>query len=259
MFDAHIFCFSRSFSGVRLLTLKYVEAFYPLLLTLAVYFCISCNGYCASIAHMLHTIAVKIHCQNIFKKVKFSTSKAFVAFLHLACFKLLFVSLNLLIPNKVYKIEGDKMSHYWTLYFDPTVEYLGREHIPYFVSAILILLVFVISPMLLLILYPFKPFSRLLQLLLGSQWHSLTYFIDIFQGWFKNGADQKSRDYRLVSALFPLLKILSSVWITLLTGAIYRGHHVWLIPCLLFLSVGFFFAFFRPYKIEYMNYIDELY
>ena len=49
----------------------------------------------------------------------------------------------------------------WRLYFDATFVYFGRDHLPYAILALVMLLVFVILPMLLLFLYPFRWFQNL--------------------------------------------------------------------------------------------------
>ena len=49
-----------------------------------------------------------------------------------------------------------------SLYFYGTIEYFGKAHLPYAIVAIIVLLVFIITPTLLLLLYPFAWFQRLL-------------------------------------------------------------------------------------------------
>jgi nitrate reductase NapE component len=86
----------------------------------------------------------------------------------------------------------------------------------------------------------------------------MSYFIDAFQGWFKNGTDATSYDYRLVFAVFPVIKILCALWASIFTGMEHRGSRIWLIPSMVLHGVGLFFALFRPYQHDSMNKLDSL-
>lgn len=256
-------CSGRSMKGIHILMLKYFEASTPLLLLLLVSLC----AYLYSrnfkpfvlvwrgISKIVSATCIKNNTQRWTSE---RLCNAFIAFFSLAYSKILYVSLNLLIPNRIYEIRGTVIVDHWNLYFDPTIEYFGREHIPYAVAAILVLILFVVFPLLLLVLYLFKPVGTLYSRILGSKWHVMSYFIDAFQGWYRNGTDNTSRDYRLVFAVFPVLKILYAVWITVFTGIEYRGSRIWLLPCMVLQGTGLFFVMFRPYRIESMNKMDAL-
>ena len=253
-------CLGPSTKGVHILLLKYLEAFSPLLLVLAVSLCIYLhNKNCKLLVNSWKGI-VKIIPAICFKISASSKHlcNAFIAFLVLAYTKILYVSLNFLIPNKTYEIKGTTITEHWSLYFDPTITYFGREHIPYAILAITMLTFFVISPLLILVLYLFKPIGTLYSRVLGSRWHIMHYFIDAFQGWYKNGTDNTSYDYRLVFAIFPVLKILSALWMSMFTAMEYRGSRIWLVPSTVLQGTGLFFAAFRPYKSDTMNKLDAL-
>lgn len=259
LFPFHNFsdvCISSSFSGIQVLVLRYVEAFYPLVLIGLVYTCVALYDRNCKLFVVAWNRLRTIH---PYRNSSFSVAKAIAAYLTLAHTKLLLVSLNLLIPDIISEINDKiEVQKYLTLYYDPTLEYFGKEHIPYAVFAILVLLIFVFTPLLILMIFPYRPFVRFLRVVTGSKWHALmSHFIDIFQGWFKNGTgENSSHDCRIVSAFFPLFKLLVSVWIVLFTGLIYRGSHIWIIPSLVLQVTGFIFALLRPYYITAMNQYD---
>ena len=255
-------CFRSPWKGVHILMLKYVEAFYPLVMLLVVYLCMYLhkkNFKPLVVAGRLAKGVVTRLCPQDSVGVNPSEriANGLVAFITLAHTKLLFISLNLLIPNQIDEINGTTSVHHQALYFDPTVKFFGREHIPYVVVALVVLSLFVTLPILILTLTPLRPVTACFRLVLRSKWYAMHYFLEIFQGWFKTGEDG-SFDFRLVAAVFPILKCLLGAWVLLLTGLINRGRHVWLVPLMLFQGMGLFFAVFRPYRKKAMNIYDSL-
>ena len=63
------------------------------------------------------------------------------------------------------------------LYYDASVKYFGKEHLPYAVLAVFVVLIFILFPILLLLLYPMRCFQRCLGCC-GVRWHALHIFID---------------------------------------------------------------------------------
>ena len=80
--------------------------------------------------------------------------------------------------------------------------------------------------------------------------------MDVFQGWFKDGMGG-SRDYRAVSSLYLLLRLLlsGSVYLLRLSTKVYGSRQV-IGVCHVF--VGAFFLMAKPYKKNWMNYVDGL-
>ena len=86
----------------------------------------------------------------------------------------------------------------------------------------------------------------------------MNHFIDAFQGWFKNGTDASTYDFRWVFAVFPVLKILIALWVSLFSGFLHRSSGIWLVPAMVFQGVAIFFSICRPYRIAAMNVYDFL-
>lgn len=259
-------CFkSPPMKNMHVMALKYLEAFYPLLLILVVYLCVVLYSRNCKPAVLVWR-AVK-YIATVLRLNKFvyhdpfkCITAAFVAFLILAHSKILFTSLNLLAPTKIQEIQGttNLQTHYWALYMDPTVRYFDKEHIPFAVLAIVVLGVFVVVPILLLILVQCRPFAVICSKISGKCWLAINFFVENFQGWYKAGLDGSSRDYRLVSVVFPLLKCLLAVWVLMFSGMLYRGPRVMLVPATVLLFTGSFFSLFKPYKADVMNTYDSL-
>ena len=111
-------------------------------------------------------------------------NSVFATFLLLSNVKFLSVSFDLLTPTKVYNINGSLLGLF--LYYDASIAYFGKEHLPYAVLALLLLLIFVIFPIVLLLLLPNAVFSALswslwLKVSCSSYFHGC--ISGLLQGW----------------------------------------------------------------------------
>ena len=78
--------------------------------------------------------------------------------------------------------------------------------------------------------------------------------MDIFQGWYKDGTEG-TRDYRSVSALYLLMRILSGgIFAAVLMN--YGSFTDWQIIGISHVFLGTFFLTFKPYKRDWMNHVD---
>jgi hypothetical protein len=85
--------------------------------------------------------------------IQSSIIKAFATFLLLSYVKLLNSTIDILLPvrtfDKYHEVVG------WYVYYnDASYEYFSKDHLPHAIIAITIFLVFILSPLLLLLLYP---------------------------------------------------------------------------------------------------------
>ena len=141
-------------------------------------------------------------------EIRTSVIDAFSTFFLLSNIKLLSVSFDLLIPVKVYRLSSSKGFHHsWWLFFDATIPYFKEKHLPYAILAIVMLFVFVFIPVVLLILYPFRWFQKLLNIF-PFRWYILHTFMDSFYGCYKNGTQPGTRDCRWFASLFYILRFL---------------------------------------------------
>ena len=127
------------------------------------------------------------------------------------------------------------------VYYDGTIGYFGKEHLPYALLALAVLLVFTFCPILLLCLYPCRCFQRFLNRYhLSSQ--TLYTFMDTFQGGFKDGTNG-TRDCRYFAAVYLIVRVALyiSLGVTIVTFNISMINGVLLLFALLLVM-------FQPYK-----------
>jgi len=119
--------------------------------------------------------------------------------------KLLSVSIDLLVPTTVYDIHGKPLPNLY-LYYDGSTKYFGREHLPFGITACLVLLILIIIfPLLFLCLYPHHCFQRGLNKL-GLRCSMLLIFMYSFQGCYKNETSG-THDCRCFAGLYLLIRI----------------------------------------------------
>ena len=92
--------------------------------------------------------------------VKRTLIKAFGSFILLSYVKVLNPSVDILMPVQVYNASGIVVGVY--TYYNASLEYFGREHLPYAFLAIFMFATFNLAPFLLLCLYPCRCFQSCL-------------------------------------------------------------------------------------------------
>ena len=175
---------------------------------------------------------------------KGSVINAFATFLLLSYSKLLTVSYNLLDASTLHNNRGERVGPA-VLFFDASVVYFSRHYLPFAVVAMCVLLVFVLFPMLLLLLYPMRSFQRCLGYCTRRRWQFLHTIADAFQGCYKNGTNG-THDYRYFAGLYLFLQIV------LLAAFTFAGMYIWLILILFPVVGSLSFAYYRPYKNNYI-------
>ena len=247
------FCVSSNIKTVHALALEYLVAFYPIFLILITYVCIKLhdNNFRPVVwlwkpfhRHFAH-----------FRRRWDSTASlvnSFTTFLVLSFSKILFVSFTLLNTFHVQYNYGD-IPRKCVLYFDTTVECNTQEYIIFAAIASCVLVIFIMSPTILLILYPTRLFRKCISCCGFRRWHSLHMFVESFQGQYKDGTNG-TRDFRMVSASFLILRILTLV-------SFYKTSSLWVssdVQGLLLLCTTCIYAVVRPYKHNFRNIADIL-
>ena len=246
------FCLHPSMTTLQVLALDYAIAIFPLALIVITYSLVELhNRDCRIIVWLwrpFRTWCVRIRrLQNI----RTSLIDAFATFILLSCVKFLSVSYDLLIPARLYDIHG-KTTGTKYLYYDGTIEYFGKEHLPYAIVAIVMLLVFVVLPCLLLCLFPCCCFQRFLNRY-GLRSLALTTFMDVFQGCYKDGTNG-TRDCRYFAAMYFIL-----LAVFLGSAAITLSLYIVPVAALIFIIFGIIIAIARPYKSPVHNAISTFF
>ena len=203
------------------IAIDYIAAIYPLVLICITYIFIELHDHNC---RLIVLVWKPFHwCLARFRRqwnMKTSIVDAFATFFLLSYVKLLSISFDLLVPTRLYNINGTRVSTYQYLYYDATIEIFGKKHLYYAIVAIVVLVVFVGLPLLLLLLYPLRCFQRCLGFCRLNR-QMLRIFIEVFQGSYKDGTNG-TRDCRYFAALYLVIRILLFIFYALtLSGYFY--------------------------------------
>ena len=247
------FCLHPNMSTLQVLALDYIIAAYPLLLTIITYSLVELhNRNCKLVVCLWKPFRI---CFARFQRqwnIQTSLIQAFVSFLLLSSIKFLSVSFDFLVPVHMYNIQGKSLEPY--LYIDGTVEYFGKQHLPYAILAIVVLSIFIILPLLLLCLYPCICFQKILNAC-NLRCQALHIFMDAFQGCYKNGTDG-TRDCRYFSVLYLLVRIFFFIAIAVtFSSSIYVASFF---VGVIFTLFALLFTFVQPYKTPVYNVVDTV-
>ena len=191
---------------LQALALDYCLALYPFLLILLSYLLIELHDRRFAVVVIIWKLFHKV--LSVFRKswdIRTSIIDSFATFFLLSYIKVLSVSADLLIPTTIYKLGSNEVQY--GLYYTPTVHYFGNEYLPYAITAIIILTLFVSIPTIIFILYPFQLFQKFLSYF-PFNWHFLHAFVDSFQGCYKDGTEPGTFDCRWFSTLIHLIRLL---------------------------------------------------
>ena len=226
------------------LSLDYIVAIYPLFLVLVTYLLITL--YDRNFKVLVFVCKPVKLCFSWFQerhRENTTIIDAFVTFFVLSFVKIISVSFDLLFPVPVYSFNSSEVS--LALFYDGSIAYFGKEHLPFAIVAILFLVCFVVIPVVILLFYPYCWFQRLLSCL-PSRWYLiLQAFVDSSQGCYKNGTEEGSHDYRSFSGLYFILRIVG------LLLYVFTLQSTFYILCgIVFLLFALLLLALRPYKLE---------
>ena len=254
------FCLDIPKNGRHEIAYQYLVALYPLVLILFIYFCVhlySRDVKCVVILWraVAHCINYRVCCglKYMVKKISSqSIAHSFSSFLVLAFPKFLMVSLEVLLPIQIYDLQGKTAVFSPSLFYSPSIQYFGKEQLPFALSAVFILVIFTVMPTLLVVVYPLCVTKCCCRTPL-----SVRLFVESFNGWFKDGTQEGTRDFRVLAGLHPVLRIVLAISISLNIVFVRPlsplANHQWLISGVTFLLCSVLFVLARPYKLVYMN------
>ena len=230
--------------SLQTLTLDLIVGVYPLLLMLVT--CVLIELYDRNFRPLVIFWRPFYRCAGFYRRnwdVRTSLIDAFGTFFLLSNIKFLSVSYDLLIPVQVFQLNSTgHLTYSWRLYYDATVPYFGHRHLPYAILALAVLVVFVLLPVLLLILYPFHWFQKILNLF-HFRLHILHTFMDSFQGCYKDGTEPGTRDCRWFSSVFLITRCL------LMGIGMYTANSTYFpLAAIVLILVVILFIVVHPYK-----------
>ncbi len=251
-------CISESLTELQALCLDYVVAIYPLLLTVLLYICIQQHARgCRILVCLWRPFD---YCFSpLIRRFNWNPAESlvhvFASFLLLSSTKFLFVSLCLLKKVWLYAVNLHNISPHLhisisSLFYDPTISFFSRHHLPYALLALCVSSIFVVLPCFLLIMYPTRRFQKCLNYC-GIRWNAIHVFADVFNGCYKDGRNG-TYDCRCFAGFYLCLRI--STFVIHNIPALF----IWLHFVVVFAGL-LAMAIIRPYKSRVFNAIDIIF
>ena len=242
------FCLHPNTTTLQVLSLDYIIAVYPLVLIVITYTLVRLHyKNCRVVVWLWRPfIMCFARCRRQWD-IHNSLVDAFASFFLLSYVKFLSVSLDILTPSYVWDVSGRQQHP--VVYYDGTVPYFGREHLPYALLAVCVLLVFTILPVCALCLYPCQCFHRLLNHY-NINSPVLSKFMDIFHGYYKDGTNG-TRDCRFFAALYLILRFFAGM-VLQLSVLLFTSSLVTLVLLLYIILL----VALQPYKNEVYTKLD---
>ena len=184
---------------LQVLALDYVIAVYPLFLIVLTYIVIDLHDRQFCLLAWVGKAFGHCHIIKPAINIKSSILHTFGTFLLLSYGKFLTVSFDLLVFTKAYSPNGKVAST--VLFYDASIDYFSKEHLPYAILAITITIIFNIIPLIFLLLHPLKCFKGHI-----GRWPALRICLDSFQGYYKDGT-AGTHDCRFFSSLCLLIRL----------------------------------------------------
>ena len=245
------FCTSPKLKIIHISFLYYISAFYPLCLICITWICIKLYSYNFK---PIVCIWEKLRCCH-----KFTTSRdysnslinAFATLFLLSYAKVVFTTIRILDASKAVNLKNDSL-HTYQLITDTSLGYLSREHLPYAIVSIVILLLAILPLIILLTLYPIRAFRSILFKFLSTRAiTSMNTFVERYYSCYRDGT-AGGKDMRSLVVLYFLLRLIVDV-LFLVTSFEYATF-----ATVLYGGCSLMIAILRPYKKAYMNIIDAL-
>ena len=234
-------------STLQTLALDYAIAVYPLLLVIITYILIELHaGGCRLVAwlwrpfHRCYVRFIRI------MDIKSSIVQAFATFLLLSYVKILNSTLDILLPVKAYNAHQETIGLY--VYYDASYRYFSKEHLPYAIMSIVLFLIFGLSPLLLLLLYPVSCFQKCLSSCRLRN-HIVHTFVDVFQGHYKDGTEPGTRDCRWFAAVYFLGRIM----VFYIIFGVTKNVICYALSGISMIFLGAVIVFLQPYKSSKAN------
>ena len=210
------FCLYPHLSEFHVIALDYCLALYPLFLILLTYILLQLHDTYKVVNDVFKPMRYIFRILNKPMNIKASLVDVFVTFILLSNVKFLLVSYTLMsIPITFVNLVSAPIQMKY-VYLNESMEYMGKEHMPFFVLGIIAVIALNLIPMLMVCLYPCRCFQKCLNRFeLNSQ--SIRSFMDAFQGYYKT----RPRDYRWFAATPFLIVNLNFLSFYLSMGSYY--------------------------------------
>ena len=241
------FCVSKDLTLYHRVFLGYITAFYPMLLILITWICIELHDRNFRMIVFLwrpfHRCFVQLRRGW---DTKNDLIDVFASFLLLSFVKILYQTVIMFSTTRpaTFSLSGEYLYYSYVSDIDNSIPITSAKYIIAVISALVICIIFNLLPILLLVLYPFGRFRKMLSKLRLDR-ISLTIFTEKFHCCYRDGLDGK-RDMRYFSGIHYFLVIPLLLCPTLMSN-IFKFNRLFTSGTIVLLT-ALVIVLCRPYK-----------
>ena len=242
------FCLHPSLTTLQVMSLDYIIAAYPLVLIIGMYVLV--DLYSRNYRPVVVVGRIFHHCCIRFRhqlNIRTSLVDAFCTFFSLSYVKFLSTSVNLLMYATVLNTDNTR-SH--RVYFDGTMEYFRGDHIPFAATAVTLITLCNVLPLIIILLYAFPRTHVVLNILPASVRAAMFPFMDNILACYKDGTNG-TRNCRYFGVVYHLAMVAYMLPYTLTPSMMVYGLNAFV--CIV---VGMLVAVIQPYKSKLYNTVD---
>lgn len=176
-------------------------------------------------------------------RIKNSIVDVFFMMLVVSYVKILNTTFELLLYTKL--VGEDNIVKETAVFFAGHFKYLGRQHLPYAILALIMFTMFNIIPALFVTVYPYQCFHRCLNVFWkGAGVHN-------FMNDFYKAYKITPRDYRWFAALFLYLRIANLALLVVDISPVYFS-----LISILYLGMALLIGLIQPFKVQFYNVLN---
>ena len=252
-----LFCVSKDLRLYHRVFLGYITAFYPIMLILITWICIELHDRNFRMIVFLwrpfHRCFVRLRRGW---DTKNDLIDVFASFLLLSFVKIMYQTVIMFSVTRLdtYSLSGEHLYYSYVSNIDNSIPITSAKYIIPVISAAVTCIIFYLLPILLLVLYPFGTFRRMLSKLRLDR-ISLTIFTEKFHCCYRDCLDGK-RDMRYFSGIHYFL-VIPLLFCPTLMSNIFKFNLLFISGTILLIA-ALLIALCRPYKKMYMNVCDTL-
>ena len=179
------FCVHPSMTTLSAIAMDYTVALYPLVLLIFTFILIEgFTRYTDKRTCCITVIKVR-HSYHKLCDFRGSVIDAFATVMILSYVKILNTSIEILLYTPLVNLDGEAVD--LVVYYNGSMEYLGKEHLPYAFLSLIMMFTFNILPLLIITLYPFQCFQNFLNKRVSSKinLNTVHMVMDVFYRSYK--------------------------------------------------------------------------
>ena len=254
------FCLSNRLKFIHIAFIRYISAFYPILLIFLTWACVELHGRnfkpLVWLWRPFHRCFVRLRRGW---DTKSDIVDVFTTFFFLTYGKILHETILLASNRPIKNIQSS--GKYFLTYasvLDQSIGYGSKHHLLFAIPALLIALVCNLFPPLLLTLYPIRSFRSFL-LKCRLSFVVMHTFMDRVYGCYRNGSDG-GRDMRSFSGFYFFLGIMTHFIVRAFSNVVssYIFINRRFAVATHFFVITLVVSVVKPYRKAYMNYLDTL-